>query len=267
MKKVDFIIEGKRYNFDWLTMNDFMGLYSKKHNWEKIYEAHGEEEARKYLYGFIDDAYPEIPEKYRMMVFISLVIASEGRGDIILTNECSKCQEEHNISLRLNNLNTEKSTKFFDVDGNDIEIVFNAINYRNKENLITNLYDGISIVKINGNIIEWDLLADDTKMSILSYIGDKEIKDLINSLIPCSVTFHSAYGCDDIQELNGFIEFDDMKIFDWLINKTEVNTVYKIATIMASNGIGMADYMNMAPFERKEILKNIKENNESDRRE
>lgn len=35
-----------------------------------------------------------------------------------------------------------------------------------------------------------------------------------------------------------------------------------MATIMAGNGINMTDYMNMAPFERREILKNIKANNE-----
>lgn len=262
MKKVDFVIDGKIYNYDWFTMRDFMGLYSKKHNWEKIYDNSGEKEARKYLYGFVDDMFDDVPEKYRMMIFISLILASEGRSSVILTNNCSKCHDEHHISLSLNPVVSSKTYSFVDVDGNKIEILFGNLNYRNRENIINELLENITIVKINGQELEWNVLAESTKMAMLSYVDSDVVKDLINVLSPCSVKFHDAYGCEDIQSMNGRVEYDDMKIFDWLINKSEVNTIYQMSTIMASNGFNMTDYMNMAPFERREILKNIKANNE-----
>lgn len=262
MKNVDFKIDGKRYEYNWLTMKDFMGLYSKKHNWEKIYDESGSEEARKYLYSIVDELYPEVPEKYRMLVFISLIISSEGKNRIILTNECSKCHEEHHISLKLNSVKSEEDFSFEDVDGNSITIKFSSINYRNKENLVSDLYHNIRGVTINGTFLEWEMVAEESKMSLLSYIDRDTVETLLEKLVPCTISFFDAYGCDTIQRINNTIEVDDMKIFDWLVNKSEVNTIYQIATIMASNGINMTDYMNMAPFERREILKNIKANNE-----
>lgn len=266
MKNNDLVIEigdNKIYT-NMFKLGDIEKLFLLKTEMDYAIKEKDEDRAYKLYKDYLDKLYSDVDENFREYAMVYNIVASEAKSKYKLHYVCEHCKTE-NHSLMEIGLNY-KLYEHDLIDG--FKMRFNYANPKDSD--VTSIYENIHSISIRGNIIPWELLSDDSKEILFSYISHDDYDDIFKSIQMCRATIHGqgSMCCEKSTYPKGkFDVYGGYRIFGILINSSNLPILYKTNHELLSRGISLTDQMLMKPFERSIYVSMIiqKEKEESEK--